>query len=87
MDTHQRMVADTLTKADIMKGNGALQHLLRTNILRIDEEARELQRRGEAEARLRSQLANTRLLDHEAAQAALFFLHLALNIATKVRKK
>ena len=84
--THQRMIADTLTKADITKGNGALLHLLKTGVLKIDDEQKELRRRGEAGGRLRSRAATTRLLESEADTELRSFLNFASQLATKVRK-
>lgn len=44
---HPRMIADTLTKDDISRSNGALEELLRSGCLTLWEEDKELQRRQE----------------------------------------
>ena len=85
--SHQRMVADALTKADITKGNGALLYLLKTGILKIDDEKNELLRRGEAGGRLRSRAATSRLLESEADAELQTFLLVASQLATKVRRE
>ena len=60
---HPRMPVDVLTKADISKGNGALNHLLKHGVLRIDKEEVELHRRQrDSNARCRSKRASEKLL-------------------------
>ena len=82
--SHQRMVADMLTKADIGKGNGALLHLLRTGVLHIDDEASELKRRHGAEGKARTRAATERLLDREEAEERKELSLFALSAASKV---
>lgn len=63
---HQRMPVDLLTKDDFSKTNGALLHLLRTGMLKIDnEEAELLRRRGGGEARSRTRRSSERLLESD----------------------
>eukprot|EP00435_Cladocopium_sp_Y103_P035246 s245_g9.t1 len=72
---HPRMPVDTLTKADISKGNGALLHLLRNASLRIEKEETELHRRqNEAVARSRTRRASERMLETEEDLELAYFL-------------
>ena len=82
--SHQRMVADMLTKADLSKGNGALLHLLRTGVLHIDDEASELRRRETSDGRARSKAATHKLLSQEEAEEQLGMNLYALTMARKV---
>ncbi|CAE7224945.1 RE2 [Symbiodinium sp. CCMP2592] len=82
--SHQRMVADMLTKADIGKGNGALLHLLRTGVLHIDDEASELKRRETGDGRARTRAATERLLSKEEAAERSELSGFALWFASKV---
>ena len=82
--SHQRMVADMLTKADIGKGNGALLHLLRTGVLHIDDEVSEMKRRETSDGRARSKAATSRLLSQEEASEQRSMIAFALLVASKV---
>ena len=82
--SHQRMVADMLTKADITKGNGALLHLLRSGTLHIDDEQNELKRREEHAGRSRSRAATRRLLSQEEAEENAEMVFHAFCVARKV---
>ena len=82
--SHQRMVADMLTKADITKGNGALLHLLRSGTLHIDDEQNELKRREEHAGRSRSRAATRRLLSQEEAEENAEMAFYAFCVARKV---
>ena len=71
---HQRMPVDCLTKADITKGNGALGHLLKTGVLRIDKEEHEmLRRQRDAGARSRTRRASEKLLRLEDGDEEEYF--------------
>ena len=72
---HQRMPVDSLTKADVTKGNGALAHLLKHGVLRIDKEETELlKRQKDANARCRSRRASEKLLKLEVEDEEDAFL-------------
>ena len=74
---HQRMPVDMLTKVDIGKTNGALLHLLRTGMLRIDKEEVEMMRRQRDEsARSRTRGSSERLLAEEEA----YFMKIVSNL-------
>ena len=85
--SHQRMVADMLTKADLGKGNGALLHLLRTGVLHIDDEANELKRRETSDGRARTRAATERLLEQEeASELSVFAFDTARKISLNLGK-
>lgn len=59
---HPRMIADTLTKDDISKGNGALEELLRSSKFALWDEDDELARRkADPTTKGRSKRASTKL--------------------------
>ena len=65
---HQRMPVDMLTKADMNKSTGALLHLLRSGMLRIDKEEVKMMKRQQSEsARSRSRSSSECLLAEEDA--------------------
>ena len=67
---HPRMVADSLTKDDLSKGNGALEEFLRTARLALWDEEDELARRkSDPSARLRSKKASEKIRSSKPSSA------------------
>ncbi len=60
---HPKMIADTLTKDDISKTNGALEEVLKTGRLSLWEESAELARRKDPQFRGRSKRASGLIRD------------------------
>eukprot|EP00435_Cladocopium_sp_Y103_P027150 s2554_g6.t1 len=83
---HQRMPVDSMTKADLMKGNGTLLHLLKFATLKIDDEEKELCRRQrETSARSRTRRSSERLLEEDDEAQAYFLAALSNGVANPVR--
>ena len=74
---HQKMIVDGLTKEDPFRGNGALEHFLRTGVLSfVDMDTELAKRKASPEARSRSVKASLNRLHHEdqLQQLCVFWL-------------
>ena len=70
---HQKMIVDGLTKEDPFRGNGALEHFLRTGVLSfVDMDTELAKRKASPEARSRSVKASLNRLHHEDQLQQLF---------------
>ena len=66
---HSRMVVDVLTKADVAHTNAALSELVRSGLLQLVDEQREIMARGVGESsKSRSLAASKRALESSTAE-------------------